>query len=1037
MKTSLVLSGRGQGAGGARPPATVLRPPPSALRPPPSHFRTFPPSRPSREPKEVARCELLVTRHPSPATRYQAFVHVHLQVHGSFPLPPLASRLPPISDPRPLTSDHRLPASGLPPSTFHFPRASGFALVATLLMITVITGAAVAFFQSTRIERFVSRNYADLARAQLAGQAGLSAGQAAILNAITNGRISTNQWNYVSGHLSTHPQISVSASNADANAFAFIAQVDPANGSILNTNFLVSTSADASNVLIPLGQTGADPRYPAHWTNIVVTNASGVVTTNARYAFWISDDTTKLNLRAMGRQATRTYPTDPSGFALMTRPTASSSESTLIPSANLAPLFGSQAQQAADGSTNQGWNGANLLRPDSALFTPGTVKAFMTNSSLGPIPTQSLENDFARETLSVPLAPKGRPKLNLTRLAYFLRHPDDGGLALNQGSASPRAQAVLNILDATATNYHTNWGGGDLSFLVDPTVMGGKYTVNEARQFVANLFDALDPDKIPTTDWNAGAPSTDPTFLGTEFWMDTGKPQGHPFIVYVAGGYWASATSCRSHLAVGFANPWPEPTENWSARYRLGDGAPRAFEITPSISEFPKRITENGTPEGGLTDAMPVSADINSGSGEIKAQAGGLFPCARNPNTGATDNAGIGPHFSAVAPMAAAFTPTSLSFTINKINLYYFSTAGSEYLVSRVPNPVNILITNNAVANSVNNLAYGSLRQALWLKNDPRFGSLGASYWTTFNNGAIPGGSGLGTIPTSVGGGGLGGAGGAGLSIMPSTGTDGVQGLATNIVASSSTIWFRDTDITNHFNMDGSLAFVGGTNRIRGLGFLGYINSGKPWRTISFTTSNNPAGQEDWKILDYVYAGEEMYVSNEIAHVNMGAGTYASNGTRGSWPGNFSRDGSVNVHTANRNTWKALLEGVPLPSGVSADGVASAMVATNRTTNVYSNTLAFLADPDVSAAWLGTSTNDFAREQLFRYLADALTIRSRSFTIYAMGESLATNATGGVRPVARSLMLSRIRLGVNTNLATTAAGNGGGVTLELLETKPY
>jgi len=899
-------------------------------------------------------------------------------------------------------------------------------------MITVITGAAVAFFQSTRIERLVTRNYAEIARAQLAAQAGLSAGQAAILNAITNGRISTNQWNYVSGHLSTHPQISASALNADANAFAFIAQVDPANGSILNTNFLVSTSADASNVLIPLGQTGADPRYPAHWTNIVVTNASGVVTTNARYAFWISDDTTKLNLRAMGRQATRTYPTDPSGFALMTRLTASSTDSTLIPSANLAPLFGSQAQQAADGSTNQGWNGANLFRPDSALFTPGTVKAFMTNSGLEPIPTQSLENDFARETLSVPLAPNGRPKLNLTRLAYFHRHPDDDGLPLNQGSASPRAQAVLNILDATATTYHTNWGGGDLSFLTNTAIMGSKYSVNEARQFVANLFDALDGDKIPTTDWNAGAPSTDPTFLGTEFWMDTGKPQGHPFIVYVAGGYWASATSCRSHLAVGFANPWPEPTEPWATKYRLDP-----WEITPSRPEFPTTLDEDGT--GGTSlDAMPISANppIRDSSGGIMTKSGGLFPCQIDAGGG---NPGIGPHYSAVKTGVDNKSGGSLTFTLNKINLYYASSDG-DFLVARIPTPANpiIVANNNFAANSINNLAYTSGRQALWLTNDPRFGALGSAYWTIRNNGSS--GSGVGVIPTSQGGGGLGGGGGAALKIMPAADTDGLQGVNPDIVASSSAqIWFRDTDITNHFNMDGSIEFdsAKNINRIKGLGFLGYINSGKPWRTVSLNTANNPTGQEDWKILDYVYAGDEIYTSNEIAHVNMGAGTYATNGTRGSWPGNFSRDGSINVLTANKNTWKGLLEGVPLPSGVTADGVASSMAAINRTTNVYGNTLAFLSDPGVSTALAGTSTDDFTKEQTIRYLADALTTRSRSFTIYSMGESLATNASGGIRPVARSLMLTRVRLGVNTNLAITATGNGGGVTLEILETKPY
>ena len=48
----------------------------------------------SRELKGIARCGLLVTRHPprpgrgpSPAIRHQAFVHVHLQVHESFHLP--------------------------------------------------------------------------------------------------------------------------------------------------------------------------------------------------------------------------------------------------------------------------------------------------------------------------------------------------------------------------------------------------------------------------------------------------------------------------------------------------------------------------------------------------------------------------------------------------------------------------------------------------------------------------------------------------------------------------------------------------------------------------------------------------------------------------------------------------------------------------------------------------------------------------------------------------------------------------------------
>jgi len=118
-----------------------------------------------------------------------------------------------------------------------------FALVSTLLIVAVMALGALAFFQAARMDRLVTRNTADRVRAELAAESGLAVGRAAILTAITNGRISTNQWNYVSGHLSTHPQITASASNAEANAFAFVAQMSPADGSILATNFLVSTSA--------------------------------------------------------------------------------------------------------------------------------------------------------------------------------------------------------------------------------------------------------------------------------------------------------------------------------------------------------------------------------------------------------------------------------------------------------------------------------------------------------------------------------------------------------------------------------------------------------------------------------------------------------------------------------------------------------------------------------------------------------------------------------------------------------------------------
>lgn len=116
------------------------------------------------------------------------------------------SRLPPSTFHQLPPTDHRLPSSALcpPASLFHvnlnlnLPRAprgaSAFALVATLLMMTAITGAAIAFFQSMRVERMVSRNYSDLARARMAAEGAADDGQALIVSLFSNYPDSATAW---------------------------------------------------------------------------------------------------------------------------------------------------------------------------------------------------------------------------------------------------------------------------------------------------------------------------------------------------------------------------------------------------------------------------------------------------------------------------------------------------------------------------------------------------------------------------------------------------------------------------------------------------------------------------------------------------------------------------------------------------------------------------------------------------------------------------------------------------------------------------
>ena len=351
MNPSLVLSGRGQGAGKSRLlPSTFHRLPTPALRPPPSGF-------------------------PLPASRYPASVHVHLQVHESLHHPPLATRHPlPKSKIR--NPKFEFPISQLPSSTkseiqnikyktlsFLTPKTScgGFALVATLLMITVITGAAVAFFQSTRIERFVARNYADLARAQLAAEGATAAGQALITSLFTNYPDSAVGW----ARLADTELATFYFRTTNANGFltnganaatpasqpVFLFAYPLASG--VNAVQVSAFSASApvfTNTATPDGQAGltaanrvdlnsdnwigtppggTKPALRAKWVELLQ-EPSQLKNTNlnsagfpinpaiARYAFWAEDESFRVNLNRSGAapRGNNTPGTNPAEIAL-------------------------------------------------------------------------------------------------------------------------------------------------------------------------------------------------------------------------------------------------------------------------------------------------------------------------------------------------------------------------------------------------------------------------------------------------------------------------------------------------------------------------------------------------------------------------------------------------------------------------------------------------------------------------------------------------------------------------------------------------
>lgn len=860
-------------------------------------------------------------------------------------------------------------------------RESGVALVVTVIVVAMLAVVGVAFMQSASVDRSASRSVSAILRAELAAQAGLSAGAAAVGAAITNGRVGQSQWNYASGHLGSNPDIEMSSSNTEADSFAFISQLDPSSGKKINTAYLASSSSGGSNTLIPIAGGDSEPAYPGQWVYLSHTDRNGNAVTNARYAFWVADDTTKLNPNLVGTALDRSFSTDASSLRLLMRDIASArtpGSLDLIPRARLLGLT-SVTTNAALGHWD---SSAEIRRTASNFCSLGTVK-LAVGADLAP--EQSLENDMALETLSAPTAPNGRPKINLARLKSFI-----DSLPKSQEAGNLRFQAVLDILDSSKTNSHKNWGGGDLSFLLNAGVMGGKYTETEARQLVANIFDAMDEDFIPICD-NAA----NPNILGTEMRKTAGGVQGHPSIVYAGTGHYAGlklasgVSVIRTHLALGFANPWPTKTEPWS-KYTID------MQVDPSDPQFPTLTSEN---------AEELASTPSSVGAGLPPRSGYLFPCG-SPRA---------PHYSARNDITGEIKQVNnLTLKINRARLIYKSTEG-DFVVAVVPGSPTLQALPSTVPNGgdgKNRFAWEPNRQSYWMRNDPRLHAKQDS-WVIVANGA--GGAATGTIPGPS----------TAIQYMSSKDQgDGAQGLSGVIDAgmnsTSMSQWYRSPSATNHFSMDESLGYTGGSTKIASSGFLGYLSVGKPWQTVTFhaRNANNPVGQEDWKILDYVYSGEEIPAGRGVLHADMRPGkTYGPDGERAGWPGALSLDGSINANSLNWNTWRAIFEGVPSIKNASITSLNILQSLKPPLDNKFD----FLRSIDFSEG----ATTDFERERVLRYIADVVVSSSRSFTVYAVGESIRAPSSPNepFTVQSRSTMRAPLRVGLNTNT--------GGVRLQL------
>lgn len=398
-------------------------------------------------------------------------------------------------------------------------REQGVALVTTVIVVAVMAVVAVAFMQSTTVDRMSSRSAANYTRAKLAADAGASASRAMVVDLIRRYPDSVTVWQNIGGGspAGTNNEATVlyvrarsedtnlgASPGAFGNSVVFLAQPlvsrtnttssSPAtNRSTLNTNLLplaaavssvpvvpgVSVDINRTNALLPdpfVGRrSSTNPGVPvtaAQW--IYMTNSAGE--TNARFAFWIEDESFKVNVNVATNG-----PRGASSLGL------------------------SAAEVRVDGSWLSSTNGA-VTNSDIVGMVAGR-----TNLSGSNFPTVGTAALFA-----------GISSVNAADEVRFLTTTYSAGLDLSRGGfrrfnlntvTNGDKRAALDRIIAAITNtnaaplfgqrfYRTN---NSASGINAPNAVSPDHANIYLQKIAANVYDYLDSDDQPTVISNNAA----------------------------------------------------------------------------------------------------------------------------------------------------------------------------------------------------------------------------------------------------------------------------------------------------------------------------------------------------------------------------------------------------------------------------------------------------------------------------------------------------------------------------------------------------
>jgi hypothetical protein len=389
-------------------------------------------------------------------------------------------------------------------------------------MITVITGAAVAFFQSTRIERFVSRNYADLARAQLAAEGAAAAGQALITSLFTNYPDSAVGW----ARLADTELATFYFRTTNANGFLTNGAnaATPASQPVFLFAYPLASGANAvqvsafsasapvfTNTATPDGQAGltaanrvdlnsdnwigtppggTKPALRAKWIEILKDpsqpkntnlNSAGfpINPAIARYAFWAEDESFRVNINRAGAT-----------------PRGNNTPGTNVAEIALQGALSGNNATLAQGVTNL----QVALR--SNIPTPATM-------GLASPSNNYTNNRFVVSVHSsgLNLSRGGTLRLNLNQVvtsstdATTIRSQSDrilAGITNANTNAAPSNTAAMPAFGQRLYRLNTNGTTLNDTSVVTGTAGANQRTGIYLQKVAANIRDYIDTDSQPT-----------------------------------------------------------------------------------------------------------------------------------------------------------------------------------------------------------------------------------------------------------------------------------------------------------------------------------------------------------------------------------------------------------------------------------------------------------------------------------------------------------------------------------------------------------